>query len=113
MLKRLTIAAVVAAVCAAGGFAQSRRRQRTPAQAESAIISIIQVDFMNYTFPLNGGSYKLIDGFYAGTAGVDAQWGLMLADGLYYGDLTGDKKEEAAFVFRYGPIGGFNMAEAR
>ncbi|HYG79638.1 MAG TPA: hypothetical protein VD861_04585, partial [Pyrinomonadaceae bacterium] len=113
MLKRLTVAAVAVALCAAVGFTQSRRRRQAPAQADTALVNIIQVDFKNYTFPLNGRSYKLIDGFYAEAAGGDAQWGLMMADGPYYGDLTGDKKEEAAFVFRYGPVGGFNMAEAR
>ncbi len=118
MLKRFVTAVVLALVCAAGVLAQSRsgsssRRQRPPAQAEAAVINIIQIDFMNYTFPLGGRSYKLIDGFYAETVAPDEQWGLMLADGPYYGDLTGDKKEEAVFVFRYGPVGGFNMAEAR
>ena len=113
MLKRFVTAVVLVTACAAGGFAQSRRRQRPPAQAEAAVINIIQIDFMNYTFPLNGRAYKLIDGFYAERTAADEQWGLMLADGPYYGDLTGDKKEEAALVFRYGPVGGFNMVEAR
>jgi hypothetical protein len=113
MLKRLTMAAVAVALCAVCGFTQSRGRRQAPARAEGPNVNIVQVDFMNYTFPLNGRSYKLIDGFYAESAGADAQWGLMLADGPYYGDLTGDKKEEAAFVFRYGPVGRFNMAEAR
>lgn len=115
MLKRFAPALALAVVCAAAAAAQSRngRRQRPPAQAEAAVINIVQIDFMNYTFQLNGRAYKLIDGFYAETVGPDEQWGLMLADGPYYGDLTGDKKEEAAFVFRHGPVGGFNMAEAR
>ena len=114
MLKRFVLAVVLLMACAACVFAQSRgRRQRPPAQAEAAIINIIQIDFLNYTFQLNGRAYKLIDGFYAERIAPDEQWGLMLADGPYYGDLTGDKKEEAAFVFRYGPVGGFNMTEAR
>ncbi len=115
MLKRFAPALALAMVCAAVLAAQSRngRRQRPPAQAEAAVINIVQIDFMNYTFQLNGRAYKLIDGFYAEMVAPDEQWGLMLADGPYYGDLTGDKKEEAAFVFRYGPVGGFNMAEAR
>ncbi len=113
MLKQFMTACLVVALCAVCGFAQARGRRRAPAQAEGPIINIIQVDFMNYTFPLDGRAYKLIDGFYAEAVAPDAQWGLMLADGPYYGDLTGDKKEEAAFVFRYGPVGGFNMAEAR
>ena len=115
MLKRFVPALALAAVCAAAAAAQPRsgRRQRPPAQAEAAVINIIQIDFMNYTFQLNGRAYKLIDGFYAEMVAPDEQWGLKLADGPYYGDLTGDKKEEAAFVFRYGPVGGLNMAEAR
>ena len=115
MLKRFATALALAVVCAAVPAAQSRsgRRQRPPAQAEAAVINIVQIDFMNYTFQLNGRAYKLIDGFYAEMVAPDEQWGLMLADGPYYGDLTGDKKEEAAFVFRYGPVGGLNMAEAR
>ena len=114
MLKKLLTAALAAALCAAAASGQSRRRRPPSAQAEPAVVNVIQIDFKNYTFPLNGRSFKLIDGFYAEEAGPDAQqWGLMLADGPYYGDLTGDKKEEAAFVFRHGPVGGFNMAEAR
>ena len=115
MLKRFLIIIAVVILCAGDSLTQSRRRQgaRATASSEAAIINLIQVDFKNYTFPLNGRSYKLIDGFYAEAAAPNAQWGLMLADGPYYGDLTGDKKEESAFVFRYGPVGGFNMAEAR
>lgn len=113
MLKRVLTAALALALCAAALSAQSRRRRQPSAQADAAVINIIQVDFKNYTFPLNGRAFKLIDGFYAEAAGEGAQWGLMLADGPYYGDLTGDRKEEAAFVFRYGPVGGFDMAEAR
>jgi len=115
MLKRFATALALATVCAAAAHAQSRggRRQRPPAPAEAAVINIIQIDFMNYTFQLNGRAYKLIDGFYAEMAAPGGQWGLMLADGPYYGDLTGDRKEEAAFVFRHGPVGGMNMAEAR
>lgn len=113
MLKRFMLAAVLVSVCLASGFTQSRRRQGAAAPAEAAIIDIIQVDFKNYTFPLNGRQYKLIDGFYAETFAPNSQWGLMLADGPYYGDLTGDRKDEVAFVLRYGPIGNPNMAETR
>jgi hypothetical protein len=113
MLKRFMITVVVVTLCAASGFTQSRRRQAASALSEAAIIDIIQVDFKNYTFPLNGRSYKLVDGFYAETIAPNIQWGLMLADGPYYGDLTGDRKNEVAFVLRYGPVGSPNMAEAR
>lgn len=116
MLKRFLIALVVLGLSAGDCFTQSRRRQdggAAAASAEAAIIYLIQVDFKNYTFPLNGKSYKLVDGYYAESIAPNTQWELMLADGPYYGDLTGDKKEEAAFIFRYGPVGRPNMAEAR
>ncbi len=77
------------------------------------MLSIVQVDFRNYVFPLNNKSYKLIDGFYAETLAPNAQWGLEMADGPYYGDLTGDRKEEAAIVLRYGQVNAPTMAEAR
>jgi hypothetical protein len=107
---------VIVILCAGDCFTQSRRRQSRGggvASSEAAIIYLIQVDFKNYTFPLNGRSYKLVDGYYAETVAPNNQWELIFADGPYYGDLTGDKKEEAAFVFRYGPVGSPNMAEAR
>ena len=116
MLKRFLITMVVLGLCVGDCFTQSRRRQSGgggAASSEAAIIYLIQVDFKNYTFPLNGRSYKLVDGYYAETVAPRTQWELMFADGPYYGDLTGDKKEEAAFVFRYGPVGSPNMAEAR
>lgn len=117
MLKRFVAVMAVFILCAASGFTQSRRRQgatvRNTSATDAAIIDIIQVDFKNYTFLLNGRSYKLVDGFYAENLTPDSQWGLMLADGPYYGDLTGDKKDEVAFVLRYGPVGSPNMAEVR
>jgi hypothetical protein len=114
MLKRLIIAFVTAALCVVSASAQSRRRQNVAAAADAAIIDIIQIDFKNYTFPLNGRTYKLTDGYYAETiAPGNTQWELMLADGPYYGDLTGDRKAEVAFILRYGPVGSPDMAEAR
>lgn len=112
-MNRLTVAAVALLLCATGGFAQTRNRRQPRAPVEPSIISIQQIDFKNYTFPLNGKSYKLIDGFYAGTRAPDVQWKLEMADGPYYGDLTGDKKEEAAFVLRYGAVESPDMAEVR
>jgi hypothetical protein len=113
MRRRLIIAVLLLALCAADGFTQSRNRQRTLAAPETAIINIFQIDFKNYTFPLNGKSYKLIDGFYAETISPNNQWELVMADGPYYGDLTGDRKDEVAFVLRYGPVGSPDRAEAR
>jgi hypothetical protein len=117
MLKRfsLVVVIVIMVLCATVGFTQSRRRQNAASSspAEAEIIDIIQVDFKNYTFPLNGRAYKLVDGYYAETVAPNAQWELTLADGPYYGDLTGDRKNEVVFVLRYGPVGSPNMAEAR
>lgn len=81
--------------------------------SEPSIISIHQIDFRNYTLTLNGKSYKLIDGYYAETIAPDAQWSVGMVDGPYYGDLTGDKREEVAFVLRYGPVVNPDKAEAR
>jgi hypothetical protein len=113
MLKRLFIVVALAALCVGSGFTQTRNSRRASAPAEAAFISIIQVDFRAYTFPLNGKSYKLIDGFYAENVAPDRQWGLEMADGPFYGDLTGDRREEAAIVLRHGPVGSPDMAEAR
>lgn len=112
-MNRFTVAAVALFLCATGSFAQTRNRRPRATPPEPSIISIHQIDFKNYTFPLNGKSYKLIDGFYAGTSAPAVQWKLEMADGPYYGDLTGDKKEEAAFVLRYGAVDAPNMAEVR
>jgi hypothetical protein len=113
-LRRITTAALIIC-CAVGSFAQSSNRRRAAAAAPDAqsVINLQQIDFRNYTFSLDGKSYKLIDGFYAGTIAPNMQWELAMADGPYYIDLTGDKKEEAVFVLRYGPINAPNMAEAR
>ena len=112
-MKRLVIFVSAAVLCAAVGFGQSSKRRRVPAASEGEFLNIIQIDFRSYTFPLNGKAYKLIDGFYAETLAPNSQWGLELADGPYYGDLTGDRKEEAAFVLRYGAVGSPDRAEAR
>jgi hypothetical protein len=99
-LKRLVIAVVLLLLCGTGATAQSRNRHK-PATIvrEPAIIDIHQIDFKNYTYLLNNRSYKLIDGFYAETLAPDAQWGLVMADGPYFGDLTGDHKDEVAGFF--------------
>lgn len=99
--------------CAAGVAAQSRSKRRTPAPRQPSLITIHQIDFRNYSFPLNGRSYRLIDGFYAENTAPGVQWALGLVDGPYYGDLTGDKNEEVAFVLRYGQVNAPASAEAR
>jgi hypothetical protein len=113
MLKQVLVGSIIMILCAMDGFSQARRRPGATIAAEAPIIDIIQVDFKNYAFLLNGRTYKIIDGFYAETIAPDTQWELMLADGPYYGDLTGDRKDEVAFILRYGPVGNPNMAEAR
>jgi hypothetical protein len=109
----VVIAAIFIFCIVASVQSQSRDRRRGRLASEPSIISIHQIDFNNYTFPLNGKSYRLIDGFYAENVQQGVQWGLEMADGPHYGDLTGDKKEEAAFVLRYGPVASPNTAEAR
>ena len=112
-MKRLVTTLVLLFACAASGPAQSRSKRRPSAPPQPSVITIHQIDFRNYTFPLDGKSYKLIDGFYAENTAPGVQWGLGLVDGPYYGDLTGDKREEVAFVLRYGQIGAPGTAEAR
>lgn len=112
-MKRLTIAVVLVVLCAMSGLPQSRNKRRPPTPREPPIIDIHQIDFKNQTFSLNGKSYKLIDGFYAENIAPNTQWGLEMVDGPDYGYLTGDKKEEVAFVLRYGPIASPDTAEVR
>ena len=112
-MKRLVTALVLMLSCAVGGAAQSRSKRRASAPPQPSLITIHQIDFRNYTFPLNGRSYRLIDGFYAENTVPGAQWALGLVDGPYYGDLTGDKNEEVAFVLRYGQVNAPATAEAR
>ena len=115
-MKRLAVVVALVALvasCPAQNFSQSRHRRRAAAPVESAVVNIFQIDFRDYTLALNGRSFRLIDGFYAETVATGGQWGLELVDGAQYGDLTGDRREEAVFVLRYGPVGAPDMAEAR
>lgn len=112
-MRELFFAVAVIIVWAGGGFTQSRKARRPVSPSEQPLVNIFQIDFKNYTFPLNGKSYKLINGFYAETSAPATQWGLEMADGPYYGDLTGDRREEAAFVLRYGLVSAPGEAEAR
>jgi hypothetical protein len=91
---------------------RSRRRVPTPAVAES-VIGIEEIDFENYAYPLSGQSYKLIGGYYAKNSAPNTQWELRVAEPLYYGDLTGDGKNEAVIVLSYGTVGGPHTVEAR
>ena len=123
-MKRFIITIVLLLLCAADGSAQSRNgrrasrvRRASAARASTAtdppIIDIHQIDFRNYTFPLNNKYYKLIDGFYAETISTGVQWRFAMVDGPYFGDLTGDHKDEVAFVFSYGNLYAPQTTEAR
>lgn len=100
-------------LCALSSAAQSRNKRPVATPRTQPIVDIRQIDFRNFTYTLDGKPYNLIDGFYAGNAAPGAQWSLGIADGPYYGDLTGDKKDEVAFVLRHGPTETPNAAEAR
>jgi hypothetical protein len=95
--------------------AQTRRNNRAPSVSSSqpAIVDIRQIDFRNFTYTLNGRAYRLIDGFYAENTVPGARWELGVIDGPFYTDLTGDRKDEVAFVLGYGTGQAANVAEAR
>ena len=86
-MKRLVTTFVLILSCAAFGPAQSRNKRRTPAPPSPSLI--------------------------AENTAPGVQWALGLVDGPYYGDLTGDRREEVAFVLRYGQVGAPGTAEAR
>lgn len=104
--RGLVVALLLAALAHACVAAQTRGRRRVPAPAAESFVGIEAIDFENYTYPLNGRSYKLIGGYYAGGAAQSAQWELRLAETPSYGDLTGDGRSEAVVVLGYGPVGG-------
>ncbi|MGB9180324.1 MAG: hypothetical protein WCB68_13915, partial [Pyrinomonadaceae bacterium] len=112
-MKRLVIAVLLLMLCASCSTAQSRNKRTTATPRTQPIVDIRQIDFRNFTYTLDGRAYNLRDGFYAGSVAPDTQWSLGMADGPYYGDLTGDKKDEVAFVLRHGPTETPNAAEAR
>lgn len=110
-MKQL-IAALLPLLWTQAGVAQHRRPQPA-APADPPVVSIEQIDFRNYTFPLNGRSYKLIDGSYAETTGSNTQWGIEVTDGPYFADLTGDGRSEVALVLSYGQVATPRTTEAR
>ena len=113
-LQRLFIAVLLTTLAAhASVAAQARSRRKAPAPAAESFVGIEAIDFENYAYPLNGRTYKLIGGYYAGDGAGGAQWELRLAEALYYGDLTGDGRNEAVVVLGYGPVGGPHTVEAR
>ncbi|HEV2801747.1 MAG TPA: hypothetical protein VGW12_14830 [Pyrinomonadaceae bacterium] len=94
-------------------MAQARSRRRVPQPAAESPIGIEFIDFENYTHVLNGQRYKLIGGYYARDTAPNVQWELGMVDGPYYGDLTGDGKNEAVVVLSYGVVEGPHTIEAR
>jgi hypothetical protein len=100
----------LAQVCAA---AQGRSRRRVPAPAAESVVGIEAIDFENYTYTVNDRPYRLVGGYYARTSTPNAQWELRVTEAPYYGDLTGDGKNEAVVVLSYGPVAGAHTVEAR
>jgi hypothetical protein len=109
-LIAVVILLTLAQVCAA---AQGRGRRRAPAPAAESVVGIEVIDFENYTYTVNDRAYKLVGGYYARNAAPEAQWELRVTEAPYYGDLTGDGKNEAVVVLSYGAVGGAQTVEAR
>jgi len=113
LLQRVIVAVLLTALTHASGAAQAPSRRRVPAPASASVVGIEAIDFENYTYPLNGQTYKLIGGYYAGNIASGAQWELRVAEAPFYGELTGDGKNEAVVVLSYGPVGGAHTVEVR
>jgi hypothetical protein len=111
--QKLIIVVLLTALTHVSVAAQARNRRRVPAPAAESVVGIEAIDFENYTYPLKGQSYKLIGGYYAKNSAPNSQWELRLAEAIYYGDLTGDGKNEAVVVLSYGTVGGAQTVEAR
>lgn len=112
-MQRIIIVGLLLLMLAGSGMSQARSRRRVPQPAADSVVGIELIDFNNYTHVLNGQSYKLIGGYYAREAAQNTQWELGIVDGPYYGDLTGDGKNEAVVVFSYGTVQGPRTIEAR
>ena len=112
-LPQLIIIVLLSALAPAGVAPQARSRRRVPPPAAESVVGIEVLDFENYTYPLNGRTYKLVGGYYAGDTAQGAQWELRVAEAPFYGELTGDGKNEAVVVLSYGPVGGAHTVEVR
>lgn len=112
-LQQLIIVVLLTALAHASVAAQARSRRRVPAPAAESVVGIEAIDFENYTYPLNGQTYKLIGGYYAGQNAQHTQWELHVAEAPFYGELTGDGKNEAVVVLSYGPVAGPHTVEVR
>jgi hypothetical protein len=111
--QRLILVVLLTALVSLSVAAQARSRRKVPAPASESVVGIEAIDFENYTYALEGRSYKLVGGYYARGAAPDAQWELRVAEPPYYGDLTGDGRNEAVVVLGYGAVGGPHTVEAR
>jgi hypothetical protein len=112
-LPKIAIAGLALILSVGVGASQSRNRRKASQPAAASFVGIELIDFNNFTHVLNGRSYKLIGGYYAGNSAPDTQWELRIVDGPYYGDLTGDGKNEAVIVLSYGTVQGAHNIEAR
>ena len=112
-LQRLCIVVLLAALAQASLAAQTRNRRSAPVRPTREVVGIEAIDFENYTYPLDGQSYKLIGGYYARDTAQGAQWELRTAETPSYGDLTGDGRSEAVVVLGHGAVGGPHTVEAR
>ena len=112
-MKRPFVILVFCLLFASNALAQSRQKNVSTSSGTQAIIDIRQIDFKNFAYTLGAKTYKLRDGYYAETTVAGTQWELGIIDGLHYGDLTGDGKDEVAFVLSYGAAQSPNAAEAR
>jgi hypothetical protein len=112
-LRKLILILPLLLLLPAYGMAQARSRRKVPAPAAESVTGIELIDFENYTHVLGGRSYKLIGGYYAGSAAPGSQWELRVVEAPYYGDLNGDGKNEALLVLSYGAVAGPHTVEAR
>lgn len=110
-MKRHILFLVLCLLSSLETSAQSRNKGQTAVSSQQAIIDIRQIDFKNFTYTLGAKSFKLRDGYYAETG--TARWESGMVDGPFYGDLTGDGKDEVAFVLSYGAPQAPTAAEAR
>lgn len=111
--QRLFVAVLLLTLAQVCAGAQARGRRRVHSPAAESVVGIEAIDFENYAYTVNDRSYKLIGGYYASGAAPQAQWELRVVESPYYGDLTGDGKNEAIVVLSYGAVGGPHSVEAR
>lgn len=115
-MKQPGVIILLCLLCSLTLPAQSSSKKKhavAAAPADPPIIDIRQIDFKNLAYTIGNKSYKLRDGYYAETIAPNIQWELGMVDGPYYGDLTGDRKDEVAFVLSHGAAQSPNAAEAR